>query len=77
MSRLASSVGVIYRLVCMCSGARRIMSFLLGKEMCRIMSYLYVNMRFYKGKFVIYTTEMSHIKKTSIGNYYICAGSSF
>ena len=28
MSGLASLVGVIYGLVCMCSGARRIMSFM-------------------------------------------------
>ena len=32
VSGLASLVGVIYRLVGMCSGARRIMSFLLGKK---------------------------------------------
>ena len=44
MSGLASLVGVICRLVGMCSGARRIMSFLLGKKTYR-MSYLYVNMR--------------------------------
>jgi hypothetical protein len=32
VSGLASLVGVIYRLVGMCSRARRIMSFLLGKK---------------------------------------------
>ena len=47
----ASLVGVIYRLVGMCCGARRIMSFLLGKETYRIMCCLYVNMRSYKGKY--------------------------
>ena len=36
MSGLVSLVGVIYRLVGVCSGARRIMSFLLGKKICRI-----------------------------------------
>jgi len=51
VSVLASLVGVIYRLVGMCSGAQRIMSFLLGKKTYRIMSYLYVNMRSYKGKY--------------------------
>jgi len=51
VSGLASLVGVIYRLVGMCSGAWRIMSFLLGKKTYRIMSYLYVNMRSYKGKY--------------------------
>ena len=51
MSGLASLVGVNYRLVCMCSGARRIMSFLLGKKTYRMMSYLYANMRSYKGKY--------------------------
>ena len=51
MSGLASLVGVNYRLVCMCSGARRIMSFLLGKKIYRRMSCLYVNMRSYKGKY--------------------------
>jgi len=47
----ASLVGVIYRLVGMCCGARRIMSFLLGRETYRIMSCLYVNMRSFKGKY--------------------------
>jgi len=51
VSGLASLVGVIYRVVGMCSGAWRIMSFLLGKKTCRIMSYLYVNMRSCKGKY--------------------------
>jgi hypothetical protein len=50
VSGLASLVGVIYRPVGMCSGARGIMSFLLGEETYRIISYLYVNMRSYKGK---------------------------
>ena len=49
MSGLASLVGVIYRLVGMCSGARRIMSFLLGKKTYRIMCSLYVNIRSYRG----------------------------
>jgi hypothetical protein len=40
---VASLVGVIYGLVGMCSGARRITSFLLGKKVYRIMSCLYVN----------------------------------
>jgi hypothetical protein len=40
VSGLASLVGVIYRLVGVCSGARRILSFLLGKKTYRIMSYL-------------------------------------
>ena len=51
MSELASLVGVICRLVGMCSGAQKIMSFLLGKKTYRIMSYLCVNMRSYKGKY--------------------------
>jgi hypothetical protein len=38
-------------LVGMCSGARRIMSFMLGKKTYTIMSYLYVNMRSYKGSY--------------------------
>jgi len=48
VSGLASLVGVIYRLY---SGVRMIMSFLLGKKTYRIMSYLYVNMRSYKGRY--------------------------
>ena len=36
VSGLVSLVGVIYRLVGMHSGARRIMSFLLGKKVYRI-----------------------------------------
>ena len=51
MSELASLVGVIRRLAGMCSGARRIMSFLLGEKTYRIMSYLYVNMRSYEGEY--------------------------
>jgi hypothetical protein len=51
VSGLASLVGIIYRLVGMCSGARRIASFLLGEITYRIMSYLYVNTRSYKGKY--------------------------
>jgi hypothetical protein len=51
MSGLASLVGVIYRLVGVCSGAWRIMSFLLGKKTYRIMSYLCVNMRSYKSRY--------------------------
>jgi len=51
VSGLASLVGVIYRLVGMCSGAWRIMSFLLGKKKYRIMSYLYVNVRSFKGRY--------------------------
>ena len=43
VSGLASLVDVICRLVGMCSRARRIMSFLLGKKTYRIMSYLYIN----------------------------------
>jgi len=42
VSELASLVGVIYRLVGVCSGARRIMSFLLAENTYRIMSCLYV-----------------------------------
>jgi len=42
VSGLASLVGVIYRLVGMCTGARRIMSFLLGEKTYRMMSCLYV-----------------------------------
>ena len=38
VSGLASLVGVIYRLVGMCSGAQRIMPFLLGKKTYKIMS---------------------------------------
>ena len=51
VSGLASFVDVIFMLVGMCSGARRIMSFLLGKKTYRIMSYLYVYIRSYKGKY--------------------------
>jgi len=51
VSRLASLVDVIYGLVGVCSGPRRIMSFLLGKQTYKIMSYLYVNMRSYKGRY--------------------------
>jgi hypothetical protein len=51
VSGLASLVGVIYRLVSMCCGARRIMSFLLSEKTHRIMSHLCVNMRSYKGKY--------------------------
>ena len=51
MSGLASLVGVTYRLVSMCSGVRRIMSFLLGKKTYNIMTYLYVNMRSYMGRY--------------------------
>ena len=51
MSGLASLVGVIYRLVGICSGDRMIISFLLGKKTYRILSYLYVNMRSYKGEY--------------------------
>jgi hypothetical protein len=36
VSELASLVGVIYSLVGVCSGARRIFSFLLGKKTYRI-----------------------------------------
>jgi hypothetical protein len=59
VSGLASLVGVIYRLVGMCSGAQRIMSFLLGKETYKIMSYLYVNMRSYRGN--ILRVSSSHV----------------
>jgi len=51
VSGLASLVGVIYRLVGMCSGARRIISFLLDKKTYRLCCYLYVNMRSYQGKY--------------------------
>ena len=51
VSGLASLVGVIYRLVGMCSGARRIISFLLDKKTYRLWCYLYVNMRSYKGEY--------------------------
>jgi hypothetical protein len=51
VSGLVSLVGVIYWLVGVCCGARRVMSFLLGKQTYRIMSYLYVNMRSYMGRF--------------------------
>ena len=44
MSGLASLVG-------MCSSAQRVISFLLGNKTYRIMSYLYVNLRSYKGKY--------------------------
>jgi hypothetical protein len=39
---LASVVSVIYRLVGMCSGSRRIISFLLCEKTYRQMSYLYI-----------------------------------
>ena len=42
VSELASLAGVIHRLVGMCSGAQRILSFLLGEKTYRIMSCLYV-----------------------------------
>jgi hypothetical protein len=42
VSGLASLVGVIYRMVGVCSGARRILSFLLGEKTYRMMSCLYV-----------------------------------
>ena len=45
VSGLASLVGEIYRLVGMCSGARKFMSFVLGEKTYRVMSYLYVNVR--------------------------------
>jgi len=51
VSGLFYLVGVIYRLVGMCCGAWRIMSFLLGKKTYRLWCYLYVNMRSYKGKY--------------------------
>jgi len=51
VSGLVSLVGVIYRLLGACCGARRVMSFLLGKQTYRIMSYLYVNVRSYKGRY--------------------------
>jgi hypothetical protein len=51
VSGLVSSVGVICWLVSVCSGARRVMSFLLGKQTYRVMSYLYVNMRSYTGRY--------------------------
>jgi hypothetical protein len=59
VSGLASLVCVTYRLVGMCSGARRIMSFLLGEKTYRIMSYLYVNMGSYKGN--ILRVSSSHV----------------
>ena len=52
VSGLASLVGVIYRLVGVCSGAWRTMSFLLGEKAYRVMSYLCVKLALIRGDII-------------------------